>query len=164
MKLTQVVKVEGNYEILDNLAKITNGLYNSALYENSQRYKREQKFYFYYDLCNILKDNALYALLPSQTAQAVLQKVEGAIKSFLKLRRNNANAAYPRYHKKNTEWVIPFKSQQIKIDGNILTFPMSMKYREEKGLPHLDLKIPNLRYDGIVKYIELYKTDKWYAS
>ena len=164
MKLTQVVKVEGNYEILDNLAKITNGLYNSALYENSQRYKREQKFYFYYNLCNILKDNALYALLPSQTAQAVLQKVEGAIKSFLKLRRNNANAAYPRYHKKNTEWVIPFKSQQIKIDGNILTFPMSMKYREEKGLPHLDLKIPNLRYDGIVKYIELYKTDKWYAS
>jgi hypothetical protein len=32
MKLTQVVKVEGDYKILDNLAKITNGLYNSALY------------------------------------------------------------------------------------------------------------------------------------
>ena len=164
MKLTQVVKVEGNYEILDNLAKITNGLYNSALYESSQRYKREQKFYFYYDLCNILKDNTLYTLLPSQTAQAVLQKVEGAIKSFLKLRRSNANAAYPKYHKKDTTWVIPFKSQQIKIDGNVLTVPMSMKYREEKGLSHLDLKIPNMRYDGIVKYIELYKTDRWYAS
>ncbi len=164
MKLTQVVKVEGNYEILNNLAKITNGLYNSALYESSQRYKREQKFYFYYDLCNIQKDNTLYTLLPSQTAQAVLQKVEGAIKSFLKLRRNNANAAYPKYHKKNTAWVIPFKSQQIKIDGNILTVPMSMKYREEKGLSQLDLKIPNMRYDGIVKYIELYKTDRWYAS
>ncbi len=39
MKLTQVVKVEGNYEILDNLAKITNGLYNSALYEINQRYR-----------------------------------------------------------------------------------------------------------------------------
>ena len=164
MKLTQVVKVEGNYEILDNLAKITNGLYNSALYESSQRYKREQKFYFYYDLCNILKDNTLYTLLPSQTAQAVLQKVEGAIKSFLKLRRSNANAAYPKYHKKDTTWVIPFKSQQIKIDGNVLTVPMSMKYREEKGLSQLDLKIPNMRYDGIVKYIELYKTDRWYAS
>ena len=164
MKLTQVVKVEGNYEILDNLAKITNGLYNSALYEINQRYSKEQKFYFYYDLCNILKGNTLYALLPSQTAQAVLQKVDGAIKSFLKLRRNNANAAYPRYHKKDTAWVIPFKSQQIKIDGNILTVPMSMKYREEKGLSHLDLKIPDLRYSGTVKYIELYKTDRWYAS
>ena len=164
MKLTQVVKVEGNYEILDNLAKITNGLYNSALYESSQRYRKEQKFYFYYDLCNILNGNTLYALLPSQTAQAVLQKVDGAIKSFLKLRRNNANAAYPRYHKKDTAWVIPFKSQQIKIDGNILTVPMSMKYREEKGLSHLDLKIPDLRYSGTVKYTELYKTDRWYAS
>jgi putative transposase len=164
MKLTQVVKVEGDYKILDNLAKITNGLYNSALYESTQRYKKEKKFYFYYDLCNILKDNMLYALLPSQTAQAVLQKVEGAIKSFIKLRRNNPNATYPRYHKKNTAWVIPFKSQQIKIDGNILIVPMSMKYREEKGLSYLELKIPNLRYNGIVKYIELYKTDKWYAS
>ena len=85
MKLTQVVKVEGNYEILNNLAKITNGLYNSALYEINQRYRKEQKFYFYYDLCNILKGNTLYALLPSQTAQAVLQKVDGAIKSFLLL-------------------------------------------------------------------------------
>ena len=55
MKLTQVVKVEGDYKILDNLAKITNGLYNFALYKNNQRYKREQKFYFYYYLCNILK-------------------------------------------------------------------------------------------------------------
>ena len=164
MKLTQIVKIEGDYEILDNLARITNGLYNSALYESSQRYNKEQKFYFYYDLCNILKENVLYALLPSQTAQAVLQKVEGAIKSFLKLRRNNANAAYPRYHKKNTTWIIPFKSQQIKIDGNTLTVPMSMRYREEKGLSHLNLKIPNLRYDGIVKYIELYRTDRWYAS
>ena len=39
MELTQVVKIEGNYEVLDDLAKITNGLYNSALYESSQRYK-----------------------------------------------------------------------------------------------------------------------------
>jgi hypothetical protein len=39
-----------------------------------------------------------------------------------------------------------------------------MKYRVEKGLSHLELIIPNLRYGGIVKYLELYKTDKWYAS
>jgi len=43
MKLTQVVKVEGDYKILDNLAKITNGLYNSALYESIQRYRKEKK-------------------------------------------------------------------------------------------------------------------------
>ena len=41
---------------------------------------------------------------------------------------------------------------------------MSMKYRDEKGLPHLDLRIPDLRYSGTVKYIELHKTDRWYAS
>ncbi|MGC8730591.1 MAG: hypothetical protein ACP5RP_04405 [Candidatus Micrarchaeia archaeon] len=39
MKLTQVVKVEGDYEILDNLAKITNGLYNSAQPKKAQEKK-----------------------------------------------------------------------------------------------------------------------------
>jgi len=32
MKLTQVVRVEGDYATLENLSKITNGLYNYALY------------------------------------------------------------------------------------------------------------------------------------
>lgn len=166
MKLTQVVKVEGDYKVLDNLARIANGLYNSALYESNQRYKKEHKFYFYYDFCSMLKENKLYVLLPSQTSQAVLQKVEGSIKSFIKLHKNTKNAGFPHYHKKDTPWVIPFKSQQIRIENNILTVPMSMQYRKEKGVDHLDLKIPNLRYSGNVKYAEIYKSEsgKWYAS
>ena len=74
MKLTQVVKVEGNYEILNNLAKITNGLYNSALYEINQRYKKEQKFYFYYDLCNILKGNTLSPYCPPRPPRPCCRK------------------------------------------------------------------------------------------
>ena len=41
---------------------------------------------------------------------------------------------------------------------------MSIQYREERGISHLDLKVPKLRYEGAVKYVELYKRDKWYAS
>jgi len=55
MKLTQVVRVEGDYATLENLSKITNGLYNYALYLVNQRYKKEGKLYFYHDLCNLLK-------------------------------------------------------------------------------------------------------------
>jgi len=164
MKLTQVVKVEGDYATLENLSKITNGLYNYALYLVNQRYKKEGKLYFYHDLCNLLKDNKLYRLLPSQTAQGILQKVDGAIKSFLKLYKKDKNAKFPRYHKKGALWVIPIKSQQITLKENKMTFPMSMQYREEKGISHLDLKVPKLRYEGAVKYVELYKRDKWYAS
>jgi len=164
MKLTQVVRVEGDYATLENLSKITNGLYNSALYLVNQRYQKEGKLYSYYDLCNLLKDNKLYKLLPSQTAQGILQKVDGAIKSFLKLYKKDKNAKFPRYHKKDTPWVIPIKSQQITLEENKMTFPMSMQYREEKGISHLDLKVPKLRYEGAVKYVELYKRDKWYAS
>jgi len=162
--LTQVVRVEGDYATLENLSKITNGLYNSALYLVNQRYQKEGKFYFYYDLCNLLKDNKLYKLLPSQTAQGVLQKVEGAVKSFLKLYKNDKNAKFPRYHKKDTPWVIPIKSQQITLEENRIIIPMSMQYRKEKNILYLDLKIPKLRYEGTVKYVEIYKTDKWYAS
>ncbi len=85
MKLTQVITINPNKkteEVLVNLSKIANGLYNSALYENNKRYKAERKFSFYEDMCKDLKGNELYGLLASQSAQAVLQKIEGGIKSF----------------------------------------------------------------------------------
>jgi len=63
MKLTRVVRVEGDYATLENLSKITNGLYNSALYLINQRYQKEGKLYLNYDLCNLLKYNKLYKLL-----------------------------------------------------------------------------------------------------
>ena len=163
MQLTQVVEINPNdktQEVLSNLSKISNGLYNSALYLNCKTYGMERKFVFYVDMCKVLKENELYGLLASQSAQAVLQKVEGGIKSFLKLRKNgHKKAEFPHYHKKDTEWMIPYKSQQIKIKKNRITLPMSLEYRRQTGISYISFKIPKLRYKGSVQYVELFKID-----
>jgi putative transposase len=165
--VTDVVKVEGDYEVLENLACIANGLWNCAIYRIYQRYAKEKMFYFYADLCNIMKDNELYRLLPSQTAQGVLQKVDGALRSFIKLKKTDPEAKPPGFRPKNTPWVIPFKSAQFKFNekDSTLKLTMSLRYRKEHGRDFLVVKTSSLRHKGKVKYLELYQRDGlWFAS
>ncbi len=168
MKLTQVITINPNKqteEVLVSLSKIANGLYNSALYENNQRYKAEKKFSFYEDMCKDLKGNKLYGLLASQSAQAVLQKVAGSVKSFLALHKKSAIAKFPHYHKKDTEWVLPYKSQQIKLKKNKITLPMSIAYRKQTGISYISFRIPKLRYEGRLAYLEIFKSEgTWRVS
>ena len=166
MHLTQVAEINPNERtgaVLTNLAKISNGLYNTALYANTQKYNSEKKFIFYEEMCDALKDDELYGLLASQSAQAVLQKVDGGIKSFLKLHKKGyKDAQFPHFHRKDTEWILPYKSQQIKIAGNKITLPMSLGYRKQAGLSYISFGVPNLRYEGELKYLELFKFEgRW---
>lgn len=176
MQLTQVAEICPNDKaqtVLSNLSKISNGLYNSALYLNCKKYDAEKKFVFYEDMCKILKENDLYSLLPAQSSQAVLQKVEGGIKSFLKLKEHGyKEAQFPHYHKKDTEWMVAFKSgvksgeksTEIKVKRNTMTLSMSREYRRQTGISYIHFKIPKLRYDGSIKYVEIFRIDgKWKA-
>lgn len=165
--MTDIVRVEGDYDILENLACIANGLWNSAIYLIYQRYAKEKKFYFYSDLCMLMKEHVLYGLLPSQSAQGVLQKVDGALRSFIKLKKVDHEARPPCFHPKNTPWVIPFKSQQFTFNKKDSTFKltMSLKYRKEKGMDFIVVRTSPLRHNGKVKYLELYQRDGlWFAS
>ncbi len=141
MRLTQVAGINPNGmagAALTNLAKISKGPYNTASYANTQKYNSEKKFIFYGEMYDTLKGNELYGLLASQSAQAVLQKVEGRIRSSLKLRGNGyKEARFPRFHKKDTEWVLPYRSQQIAIKGNRITLPMSREYMEQTCLLYI---------------------------
>jgi putative transposase len=164
MKLTNVVLVEGDYNTLEELAKITNGLWNKAVHLEKEKLK-EGKFAFYSELCRALKDDPLYRLLPSQTAQAVLQKLDGAIRSYIKLRKNDPRARIPSYHKPKTAWIVPYKSQQIKCEDDALKLTLSEAYRKEKGLRWLTLKTYGRQHDGETKYLELYpRGGRWFAS
>ncbi len=168
MHLTQIIEIHPNpktEEVVSNLAKITNGLYNTSIYENRKRYKEEKKFCFYQDLFNRLKDNELYKLLPVHSAQAVLQKADGSVKSFISLYKKGLKPEFPHYHKKDTEWLVPYKYDQIKLKKNRITLPMSMEYRRQTGVSYINFKIPEIRYKGEIKYLELFKTDnKWKVS
>jgi putative transposase len=165
MKVTDVVRVEGDYATLENLSKIANALWNIAIHLNKQRIQKEGKFVFYFDLCNQLKREPVYRLLPSQSAQAVLQKVDGALRSYVKLKRKNLRARMPGYRRSKTVWVLPYKSQQIRFSGNTLRLPLSAEYQRQTGKEELFLKTTPLRHRGTVKYLELYpRNGVWFAS
>ena len=160
MKLTNVVLVEGDYQTLEELAKITNGLWNKAVHLEKEKLK-EGKFAFYAELCNCMKNDPLYRLLPSQTAQVVLQKLDGAIRSYIKLKRKDKKARMPGYHKPKTTWIVPYKSPQIKFEGDTLKLTLSKTYRKSS----LTLKTYGRRREGELKYLELYsRNGVWFAS
>jgi len=164
MKLTSVFLVEGDYKILEELAKITNGLWNKAVHLEREKLK-EGKFAFYAELCNTLKNDPLYQLLPSQTAQAVLQKLDGALRSYVKLKRSGRKARIPGYHKPKTAWIVPYKTQQFRFEGDTLKLTLSTAYRREKGAEWLTLKTYGKRREGKAKYLELYpRGGLWFAS
>jgi len=162
MKLTNVALVEGNYKTLEELAKITNGLWNRAVYFEKLE---KGRFAFYPELCNKLKDDPLYRLLPSQTAQAVLQKLDGAIRAYIKLKKKDRRARMPGYHKPKTAWLVPYKAQQFKVEGDTLKLTLSTRYRKEKGAQWLTFKTHGRKRDGKIKYLELYpRNGLWFAS
>ena len=168
MHLAQTIEIHPNpktEQVMSNLAKITNGLYNTSIYENRKRYEDEKKFCFYQELFDRLKDNELYKLLPVHSAQAVLQKADGSIKSFISLYKKGLKPEFPHYHKKDVEWLVPYKYDQIKLKKNKITLPMSMEYRRQTGISYISFKIPKIRYKGEIKYLELFKIEgKWKAS
>ena len=168
MHLTQTIEIHPNpktEQVMSNLAKITNGLYNTSIYENHKRYKEGKKFCFYQDLFNRLKDNELYKLLPVHSAQAVLQKADGSVKSFISLYKKGLKPEFPHYHKKDAEWLIPYKYDQIKLKKNKITLPMSTEYRRQTGVSYISFKIPEIRYKGEIKYLELFKSEgRWKVS
>ena len=168
MHLTQTVEIHQGpkaEQVMSNLSKITSGLYNTSIYENRKRYENEKKFCFYQELFNRLKDNELYKLLPVHSAQAVLQKADGSVKSFISLHKKGLKPEFPHYHKKDAEWLVPYKYDQIKLKKNKITLPMSMEYRRQTGISYISFKIPEIRYKGEIKYLELFRMRvKWKAS
>ena len=169
MKLTQVIDISPNPKtdaVLTNLAKISNGLWNNAVYESKQMYKNEKKFCFFYNLQDKFQENnELYPLLYSHSAQAVLQKYEGSLKSFISLKKKGyKDAKPPSFRPKNTEWVIPYKSG-MRMKKGIIKLPMSLAYRKQTGISWIRFRIPKIRYEGTLKYLEIYKVEgKWKAS
>ncbi|MBI4399590.1 IS200/IS605 family element transposase accessory protein TnpB [Candidatus Micrarchaeota archaeon] len=170
MRLTNQVRIETDEEILDKLGYATNKLWNTANYLTRQKYEKDKTFLWYFDYCKQLKNNFWYKQLPSQTAQAILQKLDGSYRSWLKLRKSNEKAHIPGFRKKNSIFIIPVKYQQLQYikEDSLLRMPLSKRFREENKIQNkflfLKLLFP-LKWNGKIKYVELFKrNNKWLAS
>lgn len=84
-----------------NLMHISKNLYNQALYNVRQHFFNTGKYLTYNDNYKLLKDSDNYKLISSTQGQAVIKKVDEAMKAFFgSLKANVKKVKLPRYLKK----------------------------------------------------------------
>ena len=84
-----------------NLMHISKNLYNEALYNVRQHFFNTGEYLNYNDNYKLLKDSDNYKLISSTQGQAVIKKVDEAMKAFFgSLKANVKKVKLPRYLKK----------------------------------------------------------------
>lgn len=103
----------GKNEEISKLCKVSNNLYNQALYVFRETLKNESKWLSYFELDKILKDTRNldgeinYRLLKAQCSQQVLKLLDKNIKSYYESVRDYKR--HPNKYKENQKFTqIPF--------------------------------------------------------
>jgi putative transposase len=152
MKLTLKAKLDVDdvqHKVLDRMAFACTKLWNTANYERRQAWGRTGKIPSYARQCKQLKDNPWARLLQSQSAQAVLQKLDFAYRSWYKLRKVDRTARPPGFRKRGSLSVITFKRSAFRIEGNTLRLSLTQKLREETGFGRRFLYLKFSAYKSI---------------
>ena len=116
-------------ERLDNLCKVSNNLYNQAMYEFRQTLDRENRWLSYGDLDKLMKEKmnmdgqVNYKLLKAQCSQQTLKVLEKDIKSFYRAiqtwkihpDRFKAKPELPHYKKRGGMFELRYTNQNSKI-------------------------------------------------
>jgi len=167
MKQTIIFKLNMNFEQerhLHNLCSIGTKLYNTANWLRRQSWEETGEIPNYNSQDKELKNNVWYKLLPSQTAQGILENLDKNYKSWFKLRKKDNKANPPMFRKKEMLSVISFK-QCFKIIEGKLRFGMSRKYKEENKIKFLEMPIMEWKnFEGIAKFCQIkFNKGNWYA-
>ena len=117
------------YSVLDELCFKSKNLYNYALYQIRQHYKKTNKYLSYYDLNALLsKENQLdYRSLPyAQCSQQVLRQIDKQYLSFYRALKSpkmkGKKVRLPKYKdKENGRNIVIYTNQCFKLKNNVLT-------------------------------------------
>ena len=163
MKLTKIFHLKPTLIqriILGHLTYCVSKLWNVCNYAR----RNEDKFQSAYDQQKEFKTNFWYKNLPSQSAQAVIEKLASAWKSFFSAKKNGKleNPRPPKFKPKTYHSTITFKRNNFKIIGNKIRITISKQSKDYLNEKHsieseylwIDLD-KSLSLDGEVKIIEI---------
>lgn len=148
----------GKNENISSLCKISNNLYNQALYIFRETLSKEDKWLSYFELDSIMKNtknldgNINYRLLKAQCSQQILRILDKNIKGYYKSvqdYKKNPNKykgkpGLPNYKKRGSEFNLYYSNQSCKI-------------KDRKIILSKDISIPIPQYE---KYSDLIKDFK----
>lgn len=153
----------GQNENISSLCKISNNLYNQALYIFRETLSNEDKWLSYFELDTIMKNtknldgNINYKLLKAQYSQQVLRILDKNIKGYYKSvqdykkhpNKYKGKPGLPSYRKRGSEFNMYYTNQNCKIkDGKIvlskelsIDIPQYEKYSDLiKNFKHVRIK------------------------
>lgn len=125
----------GQNENISSLCKISNNLYNQALYIFRETLSKEDKWLSYFELDAIMKNtknldgNINYRLLKAQYSQQILRILDKNIKGYYKsvqdykknYNKYREKPGLPSYRKRGSEFNLYYTNQSCKIkDGKII--------------------------------------------
>lgn len=137
------------YEILRELCRYSNNLYNVGLYNIRQHFFAEKKFLNYESAYHIAKENENYGMLQAGVAQQTLRVVDRSFKSFFNLLKKCKQGEYryqqvkiPHYRKQGGLFNLVLSTNAINIRDGYIQIPVSHKFKAE----HPDMKPIRIRF------------------
>ena len=165
---------ETNYLIL--LTRHSKNLYNQALYNVRQHFFNTNEYLTYNDNYHLLKDSINYKVLNSTQAQAVLRKVDEAMKAFFgSIKKKVKGVRLPRYLKKDAlyplidrmvykpnknEYILPRSNLVKKVSNELVSFTKNINPKLINDLDIIDklslkIKTPKFLKNKAIKEITI---------
>ncbi|MFX0092592.1 MAG: RNA-guided endonuclease InsQ/TnpB family protein [Candidatus Hodarchaeota archaeon] len=129
-------------QVLDRMGYVATKLWNAANWERREQWKKTGNIPNYAEQAGKLKTNHWYKKLPSQTAQAVLEKLEQGYQSWYTKRKKDEKARPPGFRPKQTLSSIIFKKSAFQVQGKLLRLSLAKNLREELDYPDQFLWLP----------------------
>ncbi|MFX1535930.1 MAG: RNA-guided endonuclease InsQ/TnpB family protein [Promethearchaeota archaeon] len=152
-------------KVLGAMGYVGTKLWNTANWERRNQWRTTGKIPNCVEQASELKNNKWYKQLPSQTAQAVLEKLEQAYKSWYALRKKSSKARPPGFRPKQTLSSLIFKKSAFQIQGKLIRLSLAKNLKKNLDYPEQYLWLPFKTYqtiEGEPRILELkYSQGHW---
>ena len=151
MYLTQTNVIRGltkeQFNVLTEMCRYSNNLYNYALYCVRQYWFENKKFLPYEQTYHVCKNSEAHKMLPCTMYCQTLKIVDRSFKSFFNLCKKVKSGEYryhdvriPKYRKKEGLFVLVVPISQLNLTRGTVCVPMSLSYK--KLNPNIKIEIP----------------------
>ena len=150
------------YDMLREMCRYSNNLYNYGLYCVRQHYFDTKTFLPYESNYHICKENENYSMLQAGVSQQILRVVDRSFKSFFNLIKKAKGGDYrfqdikiPHYRKKGGMFVLVLQKNSITISNGFFKIPMSNEFRKSHSIKEILIPFPERLKDKEIKEIRI---------
>jgi len=151
------------YDVLREMCRYSNNLYNVALYNIRQHYFNTKQFLNYEGNYHECKTNENYKLLQAGISQQIMKVVDRSFKSFFNLIKKCKLGDYryhdvniPHYRPKGGMFNLIMSTNALVVKNGYLYVPMSRNFRTlHPGMKEIKIAFPERLTDKIIKEVRI---------